>query len=82
MVAYYRFIHYSLDNLLWAEKKVRESRKQSRPVTGTEVIDFLGIDSSAHDRKSIASCIRYNVSVVIDSCRIIESIVYTCVYAC
>ena len=54
----------SLDDLLWAETKVRESRKHARAVTGTEIIDFLGITSS-HDRKLIASCIRRNVCIII-----------------
>ena len=55
----------SLDDLLWAETKVRDSRKHARAVTGTEIIDFLGITSSSHDRKLIASCIRRNVCIII-----------------
>ena len=55
--------HISLGNLL-IEKKIRESRRRIAAVTGTDVIDFLGIESSSEDRHSIAICIRHNVRII------------------
>ena len=56
--------HISLDDVLLIEKKIKDSKKHMTGVTGTDVIDFLGIESSPKDRLSIASCIRRNVSTV------------------
>ena len=55
--------HISLDDVLLIEKKIKDSKKHMTGVTETDVIDFLGIESSK-DRLSIASCIRRNVSTV------------------
>ena len=55
--------HISLDDVLLIEKKIKDSKKHMTGVTGTNVIDFLGIEYSK-DRLSIASCIRRNVSTV------------------
>ena len=41
--------HISLGNLLLIEKKIRKSRRRIAAVTGTDVIDFLGIESSSED---------------------------------
>ena len=56
--------HISLDDVLLIEKKIKDSKKHMTGVTETDVIDFLGIESSPKDRLSIASCIRRNVSTV------------------
>ena len=53
--------HISLDDVLLIEKKIKDSKKHMTGVTGTDVIDFLGIESSPKDR---LSCIRRNVSTV------------------
>ena len=55
--------HISLGGLLLIEKKIKESKKHMTAVTGTDVIDFLGIECS-QDRLSISSCIRHNVRKV------------------
>ena len=53
-----------MGDLLLIEKKIKESKKHMAAVTGTDVIDFLGIECSPKDRLSIRSCIRQNVRKV------------------
>ena len=36
--------HISLDDVLLIEKKIKDSKKHKTGVTGTDVIDFLGIN--------------------------------------